>query len=122
MPTYRKKQAFVDAHAWWKNGDHPKDGDERHPTEGWLYEGQIVRRFRHPHIPGQNMCLRCGHAFNAHGWLDPTRVKLAVPNEEGLRVCPGDWVLEHPFTSPTPGFDVVGPADFLRDYESVGQP
>lgn len=73
------------SHQWFKNGDHPDDGDERHPTEGWRYEGRVVRYFRHPDIPGETICNDCGQTMHDHGWIDA--------GVDGLTVCPGDWVL-----------------------------
>ena len=76
----------VDAVQWFENGDHPLDGLERHPIEGWLYEGKIVRRFRRPDISGDTTCAHCGTLFNVHGWL-----------ERGLSgnnvCCPGSWII-----------------------------
>ncbi len=76
---YRKKPIEIEAHQWFKNGDHPNDG----PAEN---EGELVRYFRRPDIDGKSGCSLCGYVFHAHGWIDTL--------EDGHRVCPGDWIIE----------------------------
>lgn len=99
MPLFTKHPVTVEAHQWHKNGDHPEDyakpvrGIERgHPMvyssqhqrlHDW--EGQVVRRYRHPGVDGSTVCPSCGHAMHEHGWLGHTL--------EGKTVCPGDWVV-----------------------------
>lgn len=84
---------------WFKNGDHPKDYSRTHegfdagvwrdfpPEErksrGW--EGDVVRYFRRPDVPGSTTCESCGKTMHEHGWLDT--------GDEGQTVCPGDWVV-----------------------------
>lgn len=84
---YVSKPQTVEAVQWFKNGDHPNDGEERHPTEGWLYEGKVVRRFRHPYISGDTICNQCGAIADVHGWIGQTG--------HLERVCPGNWVITH---------------------------
>lgn len=75
---YRKKPVVIEAHRWYKNGDHPNDG----PSHA---EGKVVRYFRHPNYPGDAVHDSCGHMWNYHGWIDTL--------EGGHTVCPGDWII-----------------------------
>ena len=84
----RKKPVIVEAHQWFKNGDHPEDGTEKFADgefKGELYEGRVVRYFRRPDVDGQSICSECGQTFHVHGWIDT--------KEDGHRVCPGDWII-----------------------------
>ena len=92
MPMYRKKPVVVEAHQWFKNGDHPEDYVERNDgnqsveyrrAENW--EGDVVRYYRHPLVLGATPCEQCGKPHNDHGWIDTL--------EQGHRVCPGDWII-----------------------------
>jgi hypothetical protein len=78
MGQYRKKPVVIEAHQWFKNGDHPQDGE---PS----MEGAVVRYFRHPVVPGERSCEHCGAKMHDHGWIDTL--------EGGHIVCPGDWVI-----------------------------
>jgi hypothetical protein len=78
MAQYRKKPVVIDATQWWKNGDHPDDGD---PST----EGAVVRYFRVPDIKGDAVCSKCKRLFREHGWIDTL--------EGGHIVCPGDWII-----------------------------
>ena len=97
---FRKKPIVIEASQWFKNGDHPLDysqlvhlgfekGEmrsfppEERKEKGW--EGDIVRYFRRPDIPGESECLRCGTIMHVHGWIDTV--------EGGHTVCPGDWII-----------------------------
>lgn len=85
---YRKKPVIIEAHQWFKNGDHPEDGNERFTKgefKGELFEGKVVRYFRRPDISGYALCSECGNPFHIHGWIDTL--------EDGHRVCPGDWII-----------------------------
>jgi len=75
---FKKKPVAVEAHRWFKNGDHPEDGDGK-------VEGKVVRFFRHPDLPDGDACPECSRVYFDHGWID-TR-------EGGHRVCPGDWII-----------------------------
>lgn len=110
---YRKKGVF-EAHRWLKNGDHPKDncrvvtpvpGD----GEPFLSEGKVVRRYRHPELPGTDQCLCCGKLLHDHGWIDQ--------GDRGLMVCPGDYVI----TTPN-GYVVVRERRFLEEFEPIPEP
>lgn len=96
---FRKKPVVIEAHQWFKNGDHPKDyatdkygyenGEMRFFTgaeckaNGW--EGAVVRYFRRPDVPGSTICKHCARVMQNHGWIDTL--------EGGHIVCPGDWVI-----------------------------
>jgi hypothetical protein len=96
---YRKKPVVIDATQWFKNGDHPDDGDERFPPKtalsdarytgefaGELYEGKLVRYFRRPDVSGDRACQHCSLTMHVHGWIDT--------KEGGHIVCPGDWIIQ----------------------------
>lgn len=89
MTPFRKKPIVIDATQWFKNGDHPRDGDERFPAHsefaGEKYEGEVVRYFRRPDVPGTTECKYCGQTMHVHGWIDTL--------EGGHVVCPGDWII-----------------------------
>jgi len=99
MAKYRKKPVVIDAAQWFKNGDHPDDyaGDVQGFEDGKLttfngdyrkergWEGDVVRYFRHPDIPGEQVCSKCGKTMHVHGWIDTL--------EDGHNVCPGDWII-----------------------------
>lgn len=90
---------MVDATRWHKNGDHPRDYQKtvQGYSGGYLtdfapefqrdndWEGQVVRRFRHPYIDGDKLCTECGRKAHDHGWIDD--------GGHGMRVCPGDWII-----------------------------
>src|SRR3972149_11413484 len=85
---FRKKAVVIEATQWFKNGDHPLDGDERFMEgefKGELFEGKVVRYFRRPDVTGNLVCPECGEPFRVHGWVDTL--------EDGRRVCPGDWLI-----------------------------
>ena len=97
---YRKKPVVIDATQWFKNGDHPHDksmmlmATGEPSASGFLSEGKVVRYFRHPNIPGTDICkgvdrenrpIGCGRMFHDHGWIDTL--------EGGHNVCPGDWII-----------------------------
>lgn len=92
MAKFRKKPVVIEAHQWFKNGDHPEDASvligtksEDDTSERFLSEGKVVRYFRHPDIPGKSICSECGKTFHVHGWIDT--------KEDGHRVCPADWII-----------------------------
>ena len=92
---YRKKPVVIAATRWFKNGDHPDDHCPPDPEllKTWpkhadyveWVEGRVVRRYRHPGVPGSRECEQCGKPHHDHGWIDTL--------EQGHRVCPGDWVI-----------------------------
>ena len=93
---YRKKPVVIEAHQWFKNGDHPKDHDPigiEDPTSMDLEkyseyletEGKVVRRYRHPDKYAEDKCAHCGVRMHDHGWIDTL--------EAGHNVCPRDWII-----------------------------
>lgn len=98
MAKFRKKPVVIEATQWVKNGDHPLDYSKTHQgfeqgvlrdyspeerkTNGW--EGDIVRYYRHPNVPGSSLCV-CGRTMHEHGWIDTL--------EGGHTVCPNDWII-----------------------------
>jgi hypothetical protein len=88
MPLFRKKPVVIEAHRWFKNGDHPHDFSDRDNADGAMRrEGLVVRRFRRPDVPGEKLCwhANCQRPMNEHGWIDTL--------EGGHVVCPGDWII-----------------------------
>lgn len=88
MRMYRKKPVVIEASQWFKNGDHPNDGEERFTSgeyEGEKFEGHIVRYYRIPECDGSTACKHCGNTMHFHGWIDTL--------EGGHIVCPGDWII-----------------------------
>lgn len=77
MSKFRKKPVVVEASEWHVNGDHPLDGPDG--------EGEVVRYYCHPNVPGDRLCEQCGKPHDVHGWIDTL--------EQGHRVCPGDWII-----------------------------
>jgi hypothetical protein len=80
MGKFRKKPVIIEAFRWFRNGDHPKDGDKGK-------EGKIVRYFRRPgsSFSDSIVCPQCNQEYRAHGWIDTL--------EAGHCVCPGDWII-----------------------------
>jgi hypothetical protein len=87
---------IIEAHQWFKNGDHPDDKcvpivatgkveDGFKAGEIFQSEGKVVRYFRHPQIDGRSICDKCGKTMHDHGWIDSSG--------GGQNVCPGDWVI-----------------------------
>lgn len=86
---FRKRPVIIEATQWYKNGDHPDDGQEtfinRSDGRSYRCEGKVVRRFRSPVKPGHTVCNQCQHIMADHGWIDTL--------EGGHVVCPGDWII-----------------------------
>lgn len=87
---YRKKPIVIEAHQWFRNGDHPKDNSETYSCDqghyGGITEGKIVRYYRHPKVPGTQKCNKCSFTMHEHGWIDTL--------EGGYTVCPGDYIIQ----------------------------
>lgn len=90
---YRKKPVVIEAHQWFKNGDHPQDNCETFFATGKIFkrepfqgEGKIVRYFRHPDVSGEKKCKHCSITMHNHGWIDTL--------EGGHNVCPGDFIIQ----------------------------
>ena len=92
MTYFVKKGVIViEAHQWFKNGDHPKDDVMRPFEDSGVIpseprEGKIVRYFRHPEVDGKTICEQCGHSMHDHGFID-------VPKNGGYTVHPGDYII-----------------------------
>lgn len=112
MPRFRNRPIEIEAHQWFKNGDHPDDncetftGSDGKPFQG---EGKVVRYFRHPDFSGQEVCNQCDHTFHEHGWIDE--------GEEGCNVCPGDWII----TLEPDAHYPMSNAKFVELYEPIEQ-
>jgi hypothetical protein len=74
---YVKKPIPIEAHQWFKNGDHPEDGDEG--------EGKVVRYFYDPILKTVGTCTICDEPMSCHGWIKTL--------EGGHIVCPGDLII-----------------------------
>lgn len=99
MTKFVKKPVVIEATRWFKNGDHPNDyindrqGFDGEKMSSWSgeyarqhnWEGEVVRYYRVPHIPGDWPCSHCGKKMHDHGWIDTL--------EGGHVVCPGDWII-----------------------------
>ncbi len=79
---YRKKPVVIEAHRWFKNGDHPKDEQEI----GLLTEGRLVRYYRASKLNGPAICKHCGCIKHKHGCIETLEGEHIV--------CPGDWIIE----------------------------
>lgn len=103
MPLFRKIPVTIEAHQWFKNGDHPEDGVS-HPG----LEGKIVRRYCNPPVVDGAICGQCQRPMYEHGWIDTL--------EGGHIVCPGDWIITGVKGEKYP----CKPDIFERTYEFVG--
>jgi hypothetical protein len=124
MARYRELPVVVDATQWFKNGDHPDDytrsrrgltatgtvlfSAEHARRQGW--EGDVVRYYRDPLVPGSLLCMDCGKTMHVHGWLDT--------GGSGQAVCPGDFVVTGVDGKPF----AVKPDAFKQRYQRVIQP
>ena len=87
---FRSKVVEIEAHQWFKNGDHPRDDvfrpfEDTGKTPIEPREGKIVRYFRRPDIGGAEVCTMCHATMHEHGWIDTL--------EGGHNVCVGDWII-----------------------------
>ena len=86
---YRKKPIVIEATQWFKNGDHPEDGNQtfkKGEFKGELLEGKVVRYYRTPTLDGQTLCKYCQNMMHLHGWIDTV--------QGGHIVCPGDIIIK----------------------------
>ena len=81
---YRKLPVVVEAHQWFKNGDHPQDFTTPSYPGREGTEGAVVRRYWRTDEYG-TVCAECCRIFRGHGWIDT--------KEGGHIVCPGDWII-----------------------------
>ncbi len=114
MPKFRKLPVEIEAHQWFKNGDHPADecrmvvpvpGD----GEPFMSEGKLVRYFRRPDNSGERPCEHCRKTMHFHGWIDT--------KEGGHIVCPGDWIITGIKGEKYP----CKPDIFAATYERIGE-
>lgn len=89
MTNYRLQPLEFTAHQWHRNGDHPDDG----PADR---EGRVVRYFRRPEpeYAGDLTHETCGRTWHEHGWIDGP--------DDGLTVCPGDFIANIPGSTHIP--------------------
>ena len=74
---FRKKPIVIEATQWFKNGDHPEDGQG--------IEGKVVCFYNRREIGYEMKCKICSEIMSKHGCIDTL---------EGYHiVCPGDWVI-----------------------------
>ena len=124
MPRYQSKPVIIEASRWFENGDHPLDyASPRIGTKnvnGELvpvkvsgdfarrkqWEGEIVRRFNRPDVPGNQPCEHCTIEMRLHGWIDTP--------QGGHTVCPGDWIITEPDGN---GYYPCKPTVFALRYE-----
>lgn len=113
---FRKKPVVIEATRWFKNGDHPEDGNETFTSGDYVNarcEGKVVRYFRPPDvfippdIPETDLCKHCDQIMHFHGWIDTL--------EGGHIVCPGDWII----TGVQGEYYPCKPDIFAATYESV---
>ncbi len=100
MKTYKHKPLIVKAIQWYRNGDHPLDYKEdifsditgeritREYQKENDWEGQVIRRYRSPYVPGETLCPDCRVEMRFHGWIDDNSVMEPI-------VCPGDYVISN---------------------------
>ena len=112
MGRYRKRSEVIEAHQWFKNGDHPEDdcgtftdSQTGKPFQG---EGKVVRYFRDPFVSGETVCDECGKTLHVHGWID-------FP-PSGVAVCPGSWIIKY-----GERYLPCDPKSFDRLYEPAGE-
>ena len=70
---FRKKPIVIHATQWFRNGDHPDDGQETFTSGIFVNErceGKVVRYFRRPDISGEAHCCHCDKRMHIHGWID----------------------------------------------------
>jgi len=78
----------IEATQWFRNGDHPDDYPSlMHDKEAREHgpEGDVVRYYRHPNVPRDQICTTCQYTMHDHGWIDTL--------EGGHTVCPGDYII-----------------------------
>lgn len=111
MALYKRRPialTTVEATQWFKNGDHPEDGDETFVDSAGVTqrcEGKVVRYYRRPDVSGEEVCEHCGHTMHEHGWID---------NGDCV-VCPGDYTITTPWDESRP-YDSVRRAAFEAAY------
>jgi len=80
----------MEAHQWFKNGDHPEDDCGTFQVKGgkpFKGEGHVIRYYRDPDDHGDRVCTFCGFPMHWHGWIDKS--------DGGQTVCPGDFIFKN---------------------------
>lgn len=107
MKVY-ERGPVLDAHQWWRNGDHPDDNSKR--IERWggrwissrraaeLTMGEVVGFYAVPITNNPPRCGTCDKLVSSHGRLK--RSKQDPPQSDRPIVCPGDWIITHPPENP----------------------
>jgi hypothetical protein len=96
MRYIEKPATIFEVEQWFKNGDHSEDGCNPLNLDGNGFpadEGNMVRRYRHPEVPGDSICSKCKEPMYRHGWIDAARHPVA--DKFGLPVCPGAYIIKH---------------------------
>lgn len=108
MTRYELISPTVEATQWFKNGDHPEDNSKEimGSSGPFLSEGNVVRRYRRPDVPGNSACKDCGEIMHKHGWID---------QDVEFVVCPGDFVVD----GINGLYIVVKPEWFLKRFKDV---
>ncbi|QEM41730.1 hypothetical protein [Pseudomonas phage vB_PaeM_PS119XW] len=82
MPYYQAILPLVEAHQWFKNGDHPMDR-----TVNGINEGAVVgRHISYGSVQGGMDCPVCNCKMALHGIL-----KVRIDDSPSV-VCPGDYI------------------------------
>lgn len=90
MALYSALVPVVEAHQWFKNGDHPEDR-----TINRINTGRIVQRHPAKGDPEDTntICSKCGQVMGTHGLLNPqVHLNQLSVNAD---VCPGDYIQTH---------------------------
>ena len=95
---FRKKPVVIEATQWFKNGDHPLDRcDKSTDAAPRDIEGQVVRYYRHPDVPGESLCEQCGKPHHVHGWTDTLEQGSAEPTTPVLMPLYTELLSKLPF-------------------------
>jgi len=85
MAKYVEKTVIIEAHQWFKNGDHPLDNYFPKESPDQEKEGEIVKFFRRKGLLGSALCIKCGKDYQHHGLVETLG--------GDYKVCPGDWII-----------------------------
>jgi hypothetical protein len=98
---------FVEATQWFKNGDHPLDGDDK------TKEGKIVEQYPIHKNHKEDLCGTCKKPLWDHGVLYKGS-KFFYPSV----VCPGDYIVSND-TAKTPKYVVFKEKPFLETFKPL---
>ncbi len=110
--TFCLRNMAVEAHRWFRNGDHPLDECVAIPVKGQpdleaTSEGKVVKRWN---APVRNLlaefCKACDQPMTDHGMVD---------NQAQQVVCPGSWIV----TNFPDNYSVYSDEFFRRTFERV---